>query len=59
MNSIFADAMKLGTVKWSDVKKIRRMPSWAVDKHTFRGKHGKGTNHLVKTKPNGTGFNVI
>ena len=24
------------------------MPDWAVDKHTFRGKHGKGTMHILK-----------
>lgn len=40
--------MKLGQVKWPEVGKLTCMPEWAVDKHTFRGKNGKGTKHLVK-----------
>ena len=49
----FSDDMKLGQIKWQKVGKLTSMPDWAVDKHTFRGKYGKGTKHLVKKKPNG------
>lgn len=29
------------------------MPGWAVDKHTFRGKFGRGTKCILKKKPQG------
>ncbi len=45
--------LTLGNFKWSGVNVLQEMPDWAVDKHTFRGKFGKGTRHLVKTKPKG------
>ena len=42
------DDVGLDKVSWKDVAKLDSMPSWAVDKHTFRGKFGKGTRHLLK-----------
>jgi hypothetical protein len=30
-------------VEWDSVGKIKEMPLWAIDKHTFRGKFGKST----------------
>ena len=45
--------MTLGQIKWNKVEKLSSMPAWAVDKHTFRGKRGKGTKHIVKKKPSG------
>ena len=48
----FSDDMKLGQIKWQEVGKLTAMPDWAVDKHTFRGKSGRGTKHLVKGKRN-------
>lgn len=49
---LYTDDMQLGNVNWAEVDKLTAMPDWAVDKHTFRGKNGKGTKHLVKKKPN-------
>ena len=37
-------------IKWSEVGVLSSMPSWAVDKHTYRGKTGNQTVHLVKKK---------
>ena len=31
--------MRLGQMGWKHVGKLDQMPSWAVDKHTFRGKY--------------------
>ena len=37
-------------VDWPSVTQLTSMPDWATDKHTFRGKFGKGTTHLIKQK---------
>ncbi len=42
------DVIQLGNLDWAGVPMLNRMPSWAVDKHTFRGKFGRGTRHLLK-----------
>ena len=38
------------SVEWDSVGKIKEMPSWAIDKHTFRGKFGKSTMDVVMKK---------
>lgn len=35
---------------WKDVGVLDRMPDWAVDKHTFRGKFGKSSAELFQKK---------
>jgi hypothetical protein len=37
-------------VNWESVGKIKEMPMWATDKHTFRGKFGKSTQMEVIKK---------
>ena len=44
------DLSNVRKTEWENVEKLTHMPSWAVDKHTFRGKFGKGTSHLIKKK---------
>jgi hypothetical protein len=40
-------------VNWESVGKIREMPMWATDKHTFRGKFGKSTKlEVMKNNSN-------
>lgn len=48
-----AGKISLGNINWSAVGPLKVMPSWAVDKHTFRGKFGKSTKHLVGDRPDG------
>ena len=41
---------QVGSVDWENVSKLNHMPSWAVDKHTFRGKFGKESLHIFRKK---------
>lgn len=43
--------IKSREIRWNEVERLTQMPHWAVDKHTFRGKYGKGTKHLMKGCP--------
>jgi len=42
--------LKVGEIKWSQVRKIDSLPDWAVDKHTFRGKTGRSTKPYLNGK---------
>lgn len=42
--------IEVGSVKWNEVQALECMPGWAVDKHTYRGKFGKSSEHLFLKK---------
>ena len=50
MSHVKPDVSTVGAVQWATIPKLEHMPSWAVDKHTFRGKFGKESLHIFKKK---------
>ena len=46
-------------VCWPIIPQLNTMPQWAVDKHTFRGKYGKASHHLLKTVPDWMTSNML
>ena len=48
-----AESIQIGTINWPDVGIPQDMADRDVDKHTFRGKTGKGSDSILKTRPEG------
>ena len=40
----------VGSLDWKTVEVLSKMPDWATDKHTYRGKYGKATMPLLTKK---------
>ena len=49
-NHALPEIPQVSSVNWESVPTLDHMPSWAVDKHTFRGKFGKESLHIFRKK---------
>ena len=44
---------KQNKIDWNAVSRLRDIPDWAVDKHTYRGRTGHPSQNLLKEHPRG------